>query len=52
MGENGELRLCLQLKMNISIVNALWVILTGERLDLEDSKLKVQYVLNMFTNTK
>ena len=27
--------------MNISIVNALWVILTGERLRLDDSKLKV-----------
>ena len=33
--------MCLQFKMNISIVNALWVILTGERLDLEDLKLKV-----------
>ena len=28
------------LKLNLSIVNALWVILTGERFDLEDPELQ------------
>ncbi len=31
----------LNLKLNLSIVNALWVLLTGEKLPLEDPKLKM-----------
>ena len=41
--EHRQKKMCLQFKMNISIVNALWVILTGEHLDLEDLKLKVNF---------
>ena len=40
-GKDGQKRMSFQFKMNISIVNALWIILTGERLDLQDLKLKV-----------
>ena len=40
-GHNGQLRLSLQYELNISIVNALWVFLTGELLSLHDNKLKV-----------
>ena len=31
--------ICLTYKANVSIVNALWVLLVGERLDLHDKKL-------------
>ena len=41
-GHNGQLRLSLQYELNISIVNALWVFLTGELLSLNDNKLKVK----------
>ena len=37
--EFGEKLIDLSLKMNISIVNALWVLLVGEKLDLNDEKL-------------
>ena len=37
--EAGEKLMDLSLKMNISIVNALWVLLVGEKLDLNDEKL-------------
>ena len=37
--EFGEKLVDLSLKMNISIVNALWVLLVGEKLDLNDEKL-------------
>ena len=37
--ESGEKLIDLSLKMNISIVNALWVLLVGEKLDLNDEKL-------------
>ena len=40
-GDDGQLRMSLQYMMNISIVNALWVILTGELLSLQNTKLKV-----------
>ena len=42
-GYNGQLKLSLEYELNISIVNALWVFLTGELLSLQDEKLKVQY---------
>ena len=32
-------KISLNLRLNISIVNALWVILVGEQLDLEDPTL-------------
>jgi hypothetical protein len=34
--------------MNISVLNALWSILVGEKLDLDDPKLKL--VIEMFDN--
>jgi hypothetical protein len=38
--------------MNISIVNALWSILTGEKLDIDDPNLKnMLRVLNEFLNS-
>lgn len=37
--ESNNGKLSLNLKLNLSIVNALWVILVGEELDLEDPQL-------------
>lgn len=39
VNEFGEKLVDLSLRMNISIVNALWVLLVGEKLDLKDEKL-------------
>jgi hypothetical protein len=49
---DGECLMELALKMNISIVNALWVLLVGEKLELNDERLttivKVKEVLAIF----
>jgi len=37
--ESGERLIQLDLKMNISIVNALWLLLVGEKLELNDDRL-------------
>ncbi len=38
--------------MNISIINALWAIITGERLDIEDPNLnKAVKILNEFVSS-
>ena len=37
--ESGEHLMQLDLKMNISIVNALWLLLVGEKLELNDDRL-------------
>jgi hypothetical protein len=37
--ESGERLMQLDLKMNISIVNALWLLLVGEKLELNDDRL-------------
>ncbi len=39
VNKEGERLMELALKMNISIVNALWVILVGEKLELNDERL-------------
>ena len=39
VNEEGERLMELALKMNISIVNALWVLLVGEKLELNDERL-------------
>ncbi len=37
--ESGEHLMQLDLKMNVSIVNALWLLLVGEKLELNDDRL-------------
>ena len=39
INEEGERLMELALKFNISIVNALWVLLVGEKLELNDDRL-------------
>ena len=39
VNEEGEILMELALKFNISIVNALWVLLVGEKLELNDDRL-------------
>jgi len=39
VNKEGERLMELALKMNISIVNALWVLLVGEKLELNDERL-------------
>ena len=40
-GDQGNKPIDLTQRMNISIVNALWVLLVGEKLELNDKRLKV-----------
>ena len=40
-GHHGSRAIDLSQRMNISIVNALWVLLVGEKLELDDKRLKV-----------
>ncbi len=53
---DGECLMELALKMNISIVNALWVLLVGEKLELNDERLativKVKEVLIKYVRSK
>ena len=43
---------CLKLKMNIPILNALWVLITGEKMEYKDKRLMsvVQKVDKMMTS--
>ena len=51
-GDQGNKAIDLTQRMNISIVNALWVLLVGEKLELNDKRLKVSITVShiLFTN--